>query len=111
VKFTCLETNTEVLKMTYGAANLTTTAPTVSTGTLQALKLNAIENPPVSLISNILDVARKVRIVCPKMQITERGDISFTRNDPVKWELTGECYPDDTGNSIYIYTDDGVFSA
>jgi hypothetical protein len=110
VKFTCLETNTEVLKMVYGSSNVTTTAPTVSTGTLQAIKLNAVENPSVELVVNILDGLRKMRVVCPNVQITERGDVSFSKTDPVKWELTGECYPDATGNSLYIYTDDGTFS-
>jgi len=107
VKFTCLETNTEVLKMVYGAANVTTSAAPAAP-TLQTIKLNAVENPPVELVVNILDGVRAMRVVCPNVQITERGDISFSKTDPVKWELTGECYPDATGNSMLIYTSDGV---
>lgn len=107
VKFTCLEHNTEVLKLIYGASNLTTTS-TSGSPTLQAVKMNAVENPAVEMIVNILDGVRSMRVVIPNVQITERGDVSFSKTDPVKWELTGECYPDATGNSLYLYSSDGV---
>jgi hypothetical protein len=111
VSFKCLETNTEVLKFAYGDANVTTTDATVSAGTLQTIKLNAVAPVAKSLIANILDDPRKIRIVCPNIQVTSREDLVFTKNAPVTHGLTGACYPDSSGNSIYIYTTDGVFSA
>lgn len=107
VKFSCLETNTGVLSLVYGASNLTTTS-TSGTPTKQAVKLNAVENPAVELITNILDGVRSMRVVCPNVQITDIADLSFSKTAPVKWDLTGECYPDASGNSLYIYTSDGV---
>lgn len=107
VKFTCLETNTAVLNLVYGASNVATTT-TAGAPTLQTVKFNAIENPAVSVIVNILDGVRSLRIVCPNMQITQPADITFSKTAPVKWDLTGECYPDATGNSIYLYSSDGV---
>lgn len=111
LSFTLLETNSEVLKYVYGSAQVTTTAATVSSGTLNAIKLNANEPPTASLIVNILDGVRKVRIVVPNSQVTERGDLKFSRTSAVMHQLTVEAYPDASVNSIYIYTDDGVFSA
>lgn len=107
VKFTCLETNTPVLNLIYGAANLTTTT-TTGAPTLQTVKLNAVETPAVSMIVNILDGVRSMRVVIPNVQVTERGDLTFAKTDPIKWQLTGECYPDATGNSLYLYSSDGV---
>ena len=71
----------------------------------------APSSPTASLIVNILDTPRKIRIVVPNSQVTERGDLSFSRTSAVMHQLTVESYPDATGNSIYVYTDDGKFSA
>lgn len=111
LSFAMLETSAEVLKFVYGASNVTVTAPTVSSGTLITTKLNATEPTRVELIANILDAPRKIRIVAPLVQVTERSDLSFSKNAAVQHAITVETYPDATGNSIYIYTDDGVFSA
>lgn len=111
LNFTLLETNPEVLKYVYGSAQVTTTAATVSSGTLNAIKLNSSEPPTASLIVNILDTPRKIRIVVPNSQVTERGDLKFSRTSALMHQLTVESYPDATGNSIYVYTDDGKFSA
>lgn len=107
VKFTCLETNTAVLNLIYGAANLTTTV-TSGQPTQQAVKLNAIENPAVAVIVNVLDGVRSMRVVIPNVQITQPDDVTFSKTAPVKWGLTGECYPDAAGNSLYLYSSDGV---
>ena len=111
LNFAMLETNTNVLEFVYGSANVTTTAATVSTGTLQAVKLNAVEPGRSELVANILDGPRKVRIVAANCQVTERTDLSFSKNAAIEHGVTVETYPDSSGNSIYLYTDDGVFSA
>jgi hypothetical protein len=35
----------------------------------------------------------------------------FVKNEAIKLPATLACYPDAAGKSIYIMTDDGVFSA
>jgi hypothetical protein len=57
-----------------------------------------------------VDLPRTYRIVVPNGQITERGDISFTRTGSVQYSVTLEAYPDATGNSVYLYRSDGDFS-
>lgn len=107
IKLSFLETTTEVLKAVYGAANLTTTA-TSGTPTKQAIKLNATLPPTLCVLINVIDDVRVMRIVVPKGQFTSRDDMSLTRNDPVTHGGTLECFPDASGNSVYIYTSDGV---
>ena len=102
-----LETTAEVLKAVYGATQVTTTA-TSGTPTKQTIRIGAVLPPVVPFIANILDDIRAMRIVIPFGQITSRNDMSFTRNDAVEHGGTIECYPDSAGNSIYIYTSDGV---
>lgn len=107
VKFKCLETNTPVLTTIYGASNVVTSSVSAAP-TLQTVKFNAIENPAVELVANILDGVRIMRVVCPNVQITDVADLQFSKTAAVTWDLTGECYPDASGNSIYLYTSDGV---
>ena len=111
LSFTMNEVRSDVLKFVYGSANVAITAPTVSTGTLHTVKLNSTEPDRASLVANILDGPRKIRITATLCQVTERQDLTFNRTAPIQHGVTVETYPDATGNSILIYTDDGVFSA
>jgi hypothetical protein len=117
LSWTFLETNDDALEAMYGAANVTVTAAGASAGKLTAVKLNATEPVSKAWIFNMADsvapggdVARKVRIVVPIAQITERGDLSFSKNAAVMYPVTLEAYPDASGNSAYIYTDDGTYT-
>lgn len=106
-----LELSTEALKNYFGSSNVTTTAATASTGTRQAVKLNATDLPEQSWVFQIKDGVRKIRVVVPRGQISAQGEITFVANDAVKLPVTLACLPDASGNHVYIYTDDGVFSA
>lgn len=107
VQVAFLETMAEVLKATYGASQVVTTA-TSGTPTKHAIKLMSVMPPVLPFIANILDDVRAMRIVIPFGQITSRSDMSFTRNDPLMHGGTIECYPDAAGVSVYLYTSDGV---
>ena len=114
--WTFLETQDEALTAMYGAANVTVTPATVSTGKYTAVKLNSTEAPPKSWIFNmadstVVDLPRTYRIVVPNGQITERGDLQFSRTGAVMYPVTLEAYPDATGNSVYLYRSDGDFSS
>ena len=111
MNFAMNETRTDVLKFVYGTANVAVTAATVSTGTLHTVLLNSKEPDRASLVANILDGPRKVRITAALCQVTERKDLQFSRTAPVQHGVTVETYPDASGNSITIMTDDGVWSA
>jgi hypothetical protein len=110
-QFTFIEAlNADVLKAVYGTANVTTTAATASTGTLQAVKITGEVLPHKSYIFEIKDGDAKIRIVIPDGQITEVGERTFSDAAAVGYTVTVECFPDATGGKAYQYTDDGVKS-
>lgn len=111
MSWTYLELSPEALKTYFGDSNVTVTSPTVSTGTKVASKLNAVELPVNAWAFKIKDGPRKVLIAVPQGQITERGEISFTKSSAVALPVVMTTYPDASGNNVYVYTDDGVFTA
>lgn len=106
-----LETNAASLKNYVGDANTTVTAPTVSSGTLITAVLNASDAVRYSWVFKVKDGSRKVLIVVPDGDITKLTEIEFKKAVPIKWGVELSTYPDTSGNYVYIYTDDGVFSA
>lgn len=103
-----LETNASTTESFYGEANVAVTAGSPSAGALLAIKGNSIQAEPRSWIFRMVDGIRKTMIVVPVGQVTDRGDITFTRSGAVMYAITLEATPDASGNSFYMYTDNGV---
>jgi len=111
-QFTFLETlNADVLKAVYGEDNVTTTAATVSTGTLHEVAVNASVLPRKSYVFEVKDGPAKIRIYVPDGQITEVGEITYSDSEVVGYEVTVEAFADDLGNKAYKFLDNGIFSA
>ena len=109
-QFTFIESlNADVLKTIYGTSNVTTTAATGSTGTLQAIKLTSDVLAHKSYIFEIRDGVAKIRIVIPDGQITEIGETTYSDAAAVAYQVTVECFPDATAGKAYKYTDNGIF--
>ena len=102
--------NAEVLKAVHGSANVATTAATVSTGTLQAVKSNGDVLPREPWVFEMFEGTSKRRVVLPAAQITEVGEVQFTDGELVAYPVTLEAFEDATGNNSYSYLDDGVFT-
>jgi hypothetical protein len=94
-QFTLIETNDVSLAAYFGDANVTG-------GVVQ---LTAAELPRQAFVFEIVDDTRKLRIVLPAGQVTDRGDVSFTDQDAVGYQVTVTAYPDTNGVKAYIYTD------
>ena len=109
--WTHLETNEASLKNYFGDDNVTVTAATLTTGTQIAAALRDVELPRKAWVFKIKDGDNKVLIVVPDGQITETGEVSFTRAGAIMWPCTLTTFPDATGTHVYVYTDDGVFTA
>jgi hypothetical protein len=108
-QFTFIESlNADVLKTIYGTTNVTTTAATGSTGTLQAIKLTSDVLAHKSYIFEIRDGVAKIRIVIPDGQITEIGETTYSDAAAVAYQVTVECFPDATSGKAYKYTDNGI---
>jgi len=111
IAWTHLELSPEALKVYFGDTNVTVTAATSSTGTKTVSKLNATELPVCAWAFKIKDGPRKVLITVPQGQVTERGEVAFTKTSAISLPVVLSTYPDASGNNVYVYTDDGVFSA
>lgn len=101
-----LETNEESLRN--WAGDVTVKEATKTTGKQLTAALGAKEHPRRSWAFRIKDGERRVLLYVPDGQVTSTGEVSFTKQDAVTWPVTLSTYPDSKGNSIYIFTDDGV---
>lgn len=111
MSWTHLDLSRAALENYFGEANVTVTPSTSTTGTQTLARLNASELPVKSWYFRIKDGLRRILIVVPLGQVTERGEVSFTKTQAVMLPVVLSTYPDSSGNNVYIYTDDGVFSA
>lgn len=102
-----LETNEASLKNTFGDSNVTVTAATAAHGQQFAVAINGELPEAKSWVFKLKDGDNRILVVVPNGQVTGIEDVSFTASDAIMWGVTLSCYPDSTGNSLYIYTDDG----
>lgn len=106
-----LETNEESLKNAFGDDAVTATAASQTHGAQLAVAIKGDLPAAKSWVFRIKDGDARVMIVAPNAQVTALGEVSFTSSDAVVWPVTLSCYPDSSGNSLYIYTDDGNTTA
>lgn len=106
-----LETSEEALKNWFGDDNVTVTPPTSTTGTQIRATLGSYELPRKEWLFRMKDGAKRMLIVVPDGQVTSRDAVSFTKSNAITWPVELTAYPDAAGHSVYVYTDDGVFTA
>ena len=106
-----IEMNATSAKMAFGDENVTETPAAATHGAQVTIKVGARLPQPKSWAFKMKDGAARILIVVPNGQVTTIDEITFNATDPVTFPVELSCYPDSSGNSIYIYIDDGVVTA
>ena len=110
--FSFIETlNADVLKSIYGDSNVTTTAATVSSGTIHKVLVTSDVLPRKAYIFEIKDGDARIRITVPDGQITEVGEITYSDSEVIAYAVTVECFADSNGVKATKFLDNGVYSA
>lgn len=98
--FTLIEgLNEDALKVYYGDENVT-----VNNGKI-TVKLKPGVKLVKSMVIQLFDTNAESRIVIPKMQITDTGDIKYKDDDPISMQVTATALPDENGVYAYKYFD------
>ncbi len=98
----------ESLCHAFGADNVQKVPATAEHGEQIIVKINASLPSARSWVFNMKDGKARIRIVVPNGQVTAVDTLKFAASDAIALPLTLSCYPDENGDSIIIYTDDGV---
>lgn len=108
IAWTHLELSLGALKTYMGDEQVEVSEATAAHGTQTRSAVAGKERPRKSWYFKVKDGERRVVVFVPHGQVTERGEIPLTASGAVTLPVTLSTYPDAAGNSIYIYTDDGV---
>lgn len=111
LSWTMISTNAGALAIAFGADHVTTEAATTQHGAQVQATLGAYLPEEQAWVFLMKDGDARIVIAVPDGQITEVGEVTFASNSAVGWQVTLSCYPDASGNCIYIMTDDGVVTA
>lgn len=111
VSYQHLEMSEDAMKIFAGDDQVAVAAADGVHGTQRAMKLGAFELPHYSWVFNMKDGLARARVVLPDANVTTQGDLTFVANGAIKLPVTLSAYPDASGVSVYIYTDDGVLTA
>ena len=111
LSWTMISTNASALGIAFGADHVTTQAAAAAHGAQIRAELGAHIPEARSWVFLMKDGEARIVIVVPNGQVTEVGEVTFASNAAVGWNVTLSCYPDESGECIYVMTDDGVTSA
>lgn len=101
----------DVLMAVFGAANVTVTPATVSSGTKIAITEKGDDLPFGAWAFEMATGTKKQRIIVPNGQLGTVEELPFVSNDLQGFNVTLNCYKDDAGVKVYRYYDDGKYAA
>ena len=105
--WTMISTNKEALSVAFGSDNVTYVTANNTHGNQTQATLGAYLPEEQAWVFLMKDGDARIVIAVPDGQITEVGEVNFVSNAAVGWNVTLSCYPDSSGNCIYVMTDDG----
>lgn len=108
VAWTHLELSVAALRTYMGDEQVEVVEATADAGTKVRAAIAGKVRPVKAWYFKVKDGERRIVVFVPHGQVTERGEIPLTASGAVTLPVTLSTTPDAAGNSIYIYTDDGV---
>ena len=108
LSWTMISTNKGALAIAFGKDHVTSVTASTAHGAQVQAALGAYLPEEQAWVFLMKDGDARIVIAVPDGQITEVGEVTFASNAAVGWAVTLSCYPDASGNSIYIMTDDGA---
>lgn len=111
VSGTLIQLDEEAAKQCFGEDNVTVTAATTTTGQQLRIALGAHLAEPQAWALKMKDGDARFLVLIPNGQVTSGVDITFAANEAISLPIEISANDDGTGNSIYIFTDDGIVSA
>ena len=109
--WTMISTNENSLGVAFGDKYVTHNEAAADHGEQTMVSLGAHLPEARSWAFLMKDGDARIVILVPNGQVTEVGEVTFAASQAVGWGVTLSCYPDESGESIYIMTDDGIISA
>lgn len=100
--------NVEVLKASFGIANVSVVAANSTHGKEIAVKFNPRLMDTRSWVFDAIYADSLVRIVIPIGRVVTIGEIDMTHKAYMTTECTLKAYPDSNKNHGYMYLNDGV---
>lgn len=108
---TLIQMDEESAKQCFGEDNVNKIAATSTHGTQLKIAIGACLPEEQAWALRMKDGDRRMLVLIPNGQVTSGVDMTFNASSAVPIPITISCNDDGSGNSIYIYTDDGVVSA
>jgi len=111
IAWTHLELSAGAARNYFGDDNVELSPATEDHGNQIKASLGKNELDVKSWVFKIKDGDKRVLVLVPRGQISSRGEIPLTATGAITLPVELATYPDALGQNIYIFTDDGVFSA
>ena len=111
VSLTLIQLDEESAKQCFGEDNVTVAAATSTKGKQLRIAMGATLGKPQAWALRMKDGDARMLVLIPNGQVTSGVEITFVANEAINLPVTISANDDGTGNSIYIFTDDGIVAA
>ena len=111
ITLTLIQLDEESAIQCFGKDNVSKVAANTTHGEQLHIKLGAHLGEQQAWALRMKDGDAKFIVLVPNGQVTSGVDITFAANSAINLPITISANDDGTGESIHIYTDDGVISA
>jgi hypothetical protein len=107
ITLTLIQSDYESWVQALGSEYVTRTAATSTKGEQLTIAMGAHLAPVQSFAFMLKDGDARAIVFVPRGQVTTLDTITFSATEAIALPITVSCYDDGTGNSIYIFLDDG----